>query len=104
MKLFRLFPLLLLCAATVRADLLDDATALQRQWDSATIDIYAGEWQPEAWTPLTAAVRGFAQHLRGETAKKLWLGDLPGSVAAPLEAAAWLGRRQSLLQHVCALE
>ncbi len=104
MKFLRLLSLLVLCAGAARADLLDEASGLQRQWDSAIIDLYSGEWQAAGWTPLADSARTFAKHLRGETAKKLWLGDLPAAVSAPLDAAGWLGRRQSLLQHVCALE
>src|SRR4051794_4335049 len=104
MKALSLFIVSLFVATGVRADVFDDAAALQRQWDTAIIDVYADDWQPAEWAPLQASVRSFAQHLQSPDAKQLWLGNLPAKVETPLDAATWLGRRQSILQHVCALE
>lgn len=95
---------LLALAGAVRADILDDASALQRQWESAILSVYAGEVSPESWTENVRLTRAFLPHLRSESAQRLWMNDLPDTPPTVLDQARWLGQRQALLQHVCALE
>lgn len=104
MKLRYLLLFLLTLPWSVRADLLDDAATLQRQWEGEILAVYAGESTPETWTATLQKTREFQPHLRSESAQRLWLNDLPEAPGSTLDKARWLGQRQALLQHVCALE
>lgn len=101
---YLLLVLLVALSGGARADLLDDAAALQRQWDAEILAVYAGEASADSWAAVSQKTRAFLPHLHAESAQRLWINDLPEAPPAARERARWLGQRQALLQHVCALE
>lgn len=75
---------LLALSSVARADLLDDAAALQRQWESEIIAVYAGDASTESWQQTLQVTRAFLPHLRAPAAQQLWQADLPKAPPAPL--------------------
>ncbi len=94
----------LLTTFSARADVLDDAAAVQRQTEAAIVELYGGAVTPETWQAVDAKAKVFASHLQSDAAKKLWEQVWPVQVPGAEEAGKALGLRQGVLQHVYALE
>ncbi len=99
---FRLAFLLWAGAGLLRADVLDNHSALQRSLDGIVIDIAGDRWVPESSVELQAARDRFSAQLQDPVARELWGNplDVADREATAMAAADLQGR----LQHVAALE
>jgi high-affinity iron transporter len=91
---------LLLGASALRADVIDDTSALQRVIDASLLDVHGERWSDDASREQARAE--FAKSLRDSEAKEIWGRPLPGGDA--IKAAEALGFLQARLQQVAALE
>lgn len=90
--------------APVRADIIDDAGALQAVYDESLLDIHGERWTPEQTQKLEAAREVFGHDLKSSEARALWTEPLPTDPKDATDAARNLGLLQGRLQHVAALE
>ncbi len=90
--------------ASSRADIIDDAGALQAVYDESLLDIHGERWTPEKAQNLEAAREVFQRDITNPEALVLWDAPLPTSSNDAAAAAENLGVLQGRLQHVAALE
>jgi high-affinity iron transporter len=89
---------------STKADIIDDAGALQSVYDESLLDIHGERWTPEQTQKLEAAREVFGRDLKSTDAQALWAKPLPAEAASAAVAAQNLGLLQGRLQHVAALE
>jgi high-affinity iron transporter len=94
----------LVSLASLRADVIDDSTALQNVFDEALLDIHGERWSPAIGESLQKARNQFAQVLTDPEAQELWNAPLPVSIEGLLPTVEALGFMQARLQHAAALE
>lgn len=91
-------------AGSLRADIIDDAGALQAVYDESLLDIHGDRWSPESAQKLESAREVFKKDITNPEALALWDAPLPGKADQAVTAAENLGVLQGRLQHVAALE
>lgn len=88
----------------LRADVLDDTFALQRQLDEARLDLHGGRWTSEIGEKTIQSIATYAAMLTNVEAQAEWKLASLSPTATPVQAAEALGQIQGLLQHVAGLE
>jgi len=91
-------------APALRADIIDDAGALQAVYDESLLDIHGDRWSAENAQKLEAAREVFKKDITNPEALALWDAPLPTKADEAVTAAENLGVLQGRLQHVAALE
>jgi high-affinity iron transporter len=98
-----IFLCVLVSQASLPADAIDEASALQNVFDEALLDIHGGRWSPAIEENLRPALKQFGKILSDPEAQQLWNAPLP-SEGGSLLTAETVGFMQARLQHVAALE
>ena len=98
------FLLVFLGCTALRADLLDDFSALQDQLNEAILDACAGSPNESAGAELQAASEAFAKNIDNPDAKSMWTAGGTKSLPAGEAGAHFAGGALARMQHVLALE
>lgn len=93
-----------LAAGVLRADVIDDAGAMQDAFDEALLDVHGDRWTPNIGQNLATAQAAFGRDLTDPEAQALWNKPLPAGTADVLHTAESLGQLQARMQHVAALQ
>ena len=104
MKRLLAFFLVLFAGAGLRADLLDDFSALQDRWNDVILDACDGAMNDAAWSELRAADVAFAKNLASADAKTVWSVAADGTMPTAEDGARMAGATLARMQQVLALE
>ena len=95
---------MLVCVASLRADLLDDFSALEDRWKETILDACGGALNEATWPEIRAASDVFSKNIASPDAKTVWAAPADWTMPAVEDGARLAGAALARMQNVLVLE